>query len=428
MSLLKNRLPVRFRFLIATLIMPLSLLAQLTAPGSNAVRYTFYPSAPGVKNPIFFYCNRTGAERGTLAATRPGGSGTYDFKWYQWNDTTSSFSTLLKTDAGVSSSTLNNLVDGGYKVEIDNAGIYDTSLVGWIFFDKPPLAKASLGQQLCERVALEGDTAASIKRFYYNDIFNGLPLSLKNEITFLWSSDPSSYIPAPDYYLDPKIVNTPPPNREYRLPLEDVTYKLQVYSLGCSSESSFLYNSIHVKADFTPDPVTGEAPLTVAFENKSIRGSSYKWEFGDDSQDSELETPENHTYFVPGSYSVKLTIESNLKCIDSIRYDSIVVEPSILHIPNVFTPDDDGYNDRFMVEAKSLRFISVEVFSQSGLKVYGFSGEGDRLKDWTGWDGKINNTSINASPGVYFYIIRALGWDNVRYDSKLYRGFLYLYR
>jgi hypothetical protein len=81
-----------------------------------------------------------------------------------------------------------------------------------------------------------------------------------------------------------------------------------------------------------------------------------------------------------------------------------------------------------MVEAKSLRFISVEVFSQSGLKVYGFSGEGDRLKDWTGWDGKINNTSINASPGIYFYIIRALGWDNVRYDSKLYRGFLYLYR
>jgi len=50
----------------------------------------------------------------------------------------------------------------------------------------------------------------------------------------------------------------------------------------------------------------------------------------------------------------------------------------------------------------------MEVFSRSGLKVYGFSGEGERLKEWTGWDGNINKSSIKASPGVYYYIIRAL--------------------
>jgi hypothetical protein len=70
----------------------------------------------------------------------------------------------------------------------------------------------------------------------------------------------------------------------------------------------------------------------------------------------------------------------------------------------------------------------MEVYSQSGLKVYGFSGEGEILKNWTGWDGNINNSSIKASPGIYFYVIRALGWDDISYNSKKYRGFVYLYR
>jgi PKD repeat protein len=296
-------------------------------------------------------------------------------------------------------------------------GVYTTSLTGWIFLDKP-YSSASLQNRTCDYVALSG--MAATDTFYYKDPSGGNLVKLPNKVKFLWSSNPASSIPYPDLNINPQTFNPP---------LEDVTYQLQVSdSFGCISQSSFLYQSIHVKADFTPDPVKGEAPLIVAFENKSIRGSSFKWEFGDNTPDSELETPDDHTYFIPGSYSVKLTIESDLHCINSIRYDSIVVEHSSLSIPNVFTPDDDGYNDRFMVEAKSLRFISVEVFSQSGMKVYGFSGEGDRLKSWTGWDGKINNTSGNASPGVYFYIIRALGWDNIRYDTKAYRGFLYLYR
>ncbi|HOB85796.1 MAG TPA: gliding motility-associated C-terminal domain-containing protein, partial [Bacteroidales bacterium] len=143
---------------------------------------------------------------------------------------------------------------------------------------------------------------------------------------------------------------------------------------------------------------------------------------------SNLKDPLPHKYYKPGEYTVLLTIESERHCIDSLRSPTIKVEPSALAIPNVFTPDGDGYNDLFMVESKSLRYLSVEVFSRSGLKVYGFSGEDERLKDWTGWDGNINNSSIKAAPGVYFYIIRAFGWDDIRYDSKEYRGVIYLYR
>ena len=63
-----------------------------------------------------------------------------------------------------------------------------------------------------------------------------------------------------------------------------------------------------------------------------------------------------------------------------------------------------------------------------GLKFTTSSVKEKDLKRWKGWDGNLNNTSIKTSPGVYFYIIRALGWDNINYDSKEYRGVVYLYR
>jgi gliding motility-associated-like protein len=111
-----------------------------------------------------------------------------------------------------------------------------------------------------------------------------------------------------------------------------------------------------------------------------------------------------------------------------MQFDKIVVDPSKLDIPNVFTPDGDGLNDNFMVESKSLQYISVEIFSRSGLRVYSFYGEGEKLREWQGWDGNVNNSSRKASAGVYFYFIRARGWDDVNYDSKEQRGFVYLYR
>lgn len=421
---------MRFWFFALLILMPFSLMAQLTAPGSSAKRIVTYPSIPGRKDQAFFYCNVLGTERGTLTADRSAHAGNRNFTWNKWNDLTTSFSTFIRTDASMISSTINNLTEGGYKVDIDSSGVYDTTLVGWILFDKPPVAIASLAQQLCYRVALSGTATATTDKFFYKDINTGASLSLNNELSFLWSSDPASFIPAPDVYLNPVIQNYPsePPFIDYKLPLEDVTYKLTVSTLGCNSQSSFLYHSIHVKADFEADPVDGEAPLEVTFTNNSVRGSVYTWKFGDKTE-SPLETPDPHTYNVPGKYSVTLIIESDLHCIDSLRRDSLInVELSKLEIPNAFTPNEDGMNDRFMVYGRSLRYVSMEVFSQSGLKVYGFNGEGEILKNWTGWDGNINNSSIKASPGIYYYVVRALGWDDISYNRKKYSGFVYLYR
>lgn len=410
---------MRYRLLLIILAIPLTSLAQLSSPPASAIRNTSYPVSVGRTDPIFIFCNSSGNEKGSLIAESPGGSAPFDFTWYKWNNTAKDFTDLIKTDLSVSSSTLSALDEGGYKVRITNGGGYDTSLYGWIDIDRP-VSIAKLQNFTCDYVALNG--TAYVDTFYYNNPVNGTRLMLKNAYAFLWSSDPVSAIPYPNIELNP-VTFSPP--------LEDVTYKLQVTdSFLCMTESSFPYTSIHVKADFTVDPDKGEAPLKVTITDKSIRGSTYKWEFGDHSTDSisNLKDPGPHIYYKPGEYYINLTIKSDNACVGTMQSEKIVVDPSELNIPNVFTPDGDGINDYFVVESKSLRTINVEIFSQSGMMVYSFSGQGQALADWKGWDGNVNNSSARATPGVYFYIIRAAGWDDVIYGGKQYRGFLYLYR
>jgi gliding motility-associated-like protein len=401
--------------------LPLISSAQFSAPGSSAVRFTSYPSSPTVKDPIFIYCNSTGSQKATLNVRSPHGTGPFNYTWFQWSDATKSFSTLLKTETGVLISSFSNLNEGGYKVVI--SGGFDTAVVSWIAINKP-FSLAALQNATCDYVALKGK--AAVDTFFYRNIVNGIPVRLPDAVKFLWTSEPSSVIPFPDFSLTPQIFDPP---------LEDVTYSLSVTdSYGCVSSSSFFNPSIRVKADFTAEPVTGQAPLVVTITDKSVRAETYKWEFGDSlasvgkikqSFSSRSIIPDPHTYYFPGDYNLILTVTG--KCVDSTKI-KISVDKSSLNVPNVFTPNGDGINDIFVIESKSLNTLSVDIFSRSGRKVYSYLGQDDGLKDWTGWDGNVNSSSVKAAPGIYFYIIKAKGWDDIEYGGKEYRGFVYLYR
>ena len=88
----------------------------------------------------------------------------------------------------------------------------------------------------------------------------------------------------------------------------ELTYELPPHSWGCAAS-----RSIRVTVILPPPPVAdfegdaaGCAPLTVQFINKSLHGEAYLWDFGD-RQYSDEKNPV-HTYYVPGSYIVKLTV------------------------------------------------------------------------------------------------------------------------
>ncbi|HUS85657.1 MAG TPA: gliding motility-associated C-terminal domain-containing protein [Bacteroidales bacterium] len=403
---------MKTRLIILLLLFPAVLWGQISAPGSNAVRNTDYPSAIP-DDPIFIFCSVDGSDKGSLRADSPGGTGPYTFNWSAWDTVADAFLLPVRTDIDMTFSLADSLGEGGYQVHITDGSGYDTTLVAWVHIDSP-FVDAELQDFKCPFVALNGTVDPDL--FYYEDLSSGLQVQLPNDVGFIWSSSPVSSIPNSDHELNPIT---------YDPPLEDVWYKLEVTdSFGCGNESTFFYESIHVLADFGVNPDQGEAPLEVFITDNSIRALNYLWRFGDDSLSTSPD-PVSHIYYKPGEYNLHLSIESDKYCVDSMSLN-ITVEPSSLDIPNVFTPDGNGDNDFFYVESKSLRYLSVQVFSKSGQRVYLFEGKEDALKDWQGWDGYIGGSK--ASPGIYFYIIMAIGWDNVIYEGEEHRGFLYLYR
>lgn len=392
--------------------------SQIYAPDANKILTTNYTSGFARVDTIFVVCSSdaNGDPRtGTLNAKPPSGYSGVDFAWSKYNEINHNYDPPFFTETGVDESEAANLTSGGFRVRVADGVLLDTLFYAWLFIDTP-YVETKIQNFTCEYLALRGNVQAAV--FYYYDPGDQSQIQLQNGVRFEWTSEPHSDIPYPTLELNPVT---------YSPPYEDTWYYLTVTdSMGCTDRASLFYESINVKADMEPQPPSGEAPLEVTFLNNSVNAVKYKWFFGDDSI-SIHENPEPHIYFFPGEYEVVLAAESDAGCIDTMKYQWIEVEPSALEVPNVFTPNGDGYNDYFIVASISLRSIHVEVFSRNGRKVYEFEGYGEELRDWKGWDGKVSGGRY-ASPGVYYYIIEAVGWDNVHYESNIYHGFLHLIR
>jgi gliding motility-associated-like protein len=120
---------------------------------------------------------------------------------------------------------------------------------------------------------------------------------------------------------------------------------------------------------------------------------SWFWEFGDGNDASEQNPV--HVYTEPGEYPVMLVVINQFGCLDTIVKTVNVVDEVI--IPNVFTPNGDGFNDFF--EIKNIQFFGgnqVLIMNRWGRKVFEAA---DYNNDNIKWDGG------DAPAGVYFYVV-----------------------
>ena len=117
-------------------------------------------------------------------------------------------------------------------------------------------------------------------------------------------------------------------------------------------------------------------------------------------------------YAIGGTYTVTLYARKGT-CLESTQHIITVEVPSKLVVPNVFTPNGDGVNDFFFLEAKSLSEISVLIYDRWGHKIYEVISEKGNIV----WDGK-NQLGKEVAEGTYFYIIKATGKDGGSYDKN----------
>jgi len=201
-------------------------------------------------------------------------------------------------------------------------------------------------------------------------------------------------------------------------PSASTNYTVTVSNGLCSSTGSVQVNvAPEVIAAFAPDTTTGEAPLTVNFNNTSTGASTYEWDFGDGNTSTDVSP--THIYTQQGSYMVELVATNNLGCTDTLRFSFIVVdELASLFVPNVFTPNGDGVNDTFSFIEKGISTITVQILNRWGNEVYSWN------KTNSGWDGRSKD-GTDLPDGVYLYIIQAQGIDDKPYN---YQGTVQLIR
>jgi len=163
------------------------------------------------------------------------------------------------------------------------------------------------------------------------------------------------------------------------------------------------------------------APMSCEFLSNANEpvANNYNWEIFKNKQLIIIRKEKDHryTFTEAGEYEVKLMVSNTNLCKDSNTISISVSESSLL-VPNVFTPNGDGQNDQFRVAYKSIISFEAWVYNRWGRKVFYWN---DPQK---GWDGNISGKK--ATPGPYFYVIKATGSDGVKYlkkgDINLLRG------
>ena len=122
--------------------------------------------------------------------------------------------------------------------------------------------------------------------------------------------------------------------------------------------------------------------------------------------DTDVESDETYRYYVRtfGHYTLEGIMKPlvNYSAIKSVRIGhEEPVEEFSYELPNVITPNGDGYNDVFEPKVTGLDLIT-------GAKTVIFNRWGNILWDTDDpliqWDGKSKQTKMDCPPGTYFYV------------------------
>mgnify|MGYP000297440616 FL=1 len=145
--------------------------------------------------------------------------------------------------------------------------------------------------------------------------------------------------------------------------------------------------------------------------------ATWTWIFPDSSNLYFQNTAQSIAFSQGGPQQIGLVITDNLGCIDTALITIFVSDPDIW-VPNVFTPNGDGYNDIVTLPYPSFKSYDIQILNRWGNLVF-------ELKDQTGiavWDGYDFNGQLHTD-GVFFYRLRGEMLGGTLIDKH---GFIHL--
>jgi gliding motility-associated-like protein len=179
------------------------------------------------------------------------------------------------------------------------------------------------------------------------------------------------------------------------------TYSVNVIDInGCLfSDSITVTLNEAPNADFiaNPQPATIENTEITFTSTSTGNPSTYNWsfEFGIPNTSS-VENPVINFPAVPGNYAVSLIVENQNGCIDTLSTFIQIDGAGNLTLPNIFTPNGDGENDRFLPFEEFPGRWQLTVFNRWGTEVFNTSNIA------LGWNGG------DCISGTYYWVIEPL--------------------
>lgn len=166
-------------------------------------------------------------------------------------------------------------------------------------------------------------------------------------------------------------------------------------------------------ADFSYTPAEIDIlDPSVNFTNLSEYGSSFSWDFGDNTVLSDATNP-NHTYAdQPAEYEVTLEVTSENGLCTSVASKIVSIKDVIIYyIPNTFTPGGDLFNDTF----KPVFYSGYDPYDFH-LMIYNRWGEivFETYNAAYGWDGTYGNEGL-VETGVFVW---SLEFQDSQSDKK----------
>jgi gliding motility-associated-like protein len=286
-----------------------------------------------------------------------GGAGEYTYEWYNpnWN--------LIGNSAEI---TVAAPATSTYSVVVtDQCGTSDTTTVKITILSPPLLLEITPDQEICpgDSVQLKVTATGGFGNYYYSWPHSG------DTVSTVWVK--------------------PDRTTEYTVIVKD---DCQTFQVIAKTTVVVVKPDVNFKAITEPKFIG----LPITFQNLTVNGNTYFWDFGDGSTSTMVHP--NNTYDYPGTYEVKLIATDSKGCIDSLTKIITILEEVYLYIPNTFTPGTQNrYNNYFRASTIGIEALSINIFNRWGELLYS-SNDVD-----FSWDGTYRNEIVRD--GTYIWTI-----------------------
>ncbi len=168
-------------------------------------------------------------------------------------------------------------------------------------------------------------------------------------------------------------------------------------------------------ASFTPSPsIITTDELVSQMVNHSVNATTFRWDFGDSTQSSEVIPKHTFPDDREGSYIIELVVISDDGCSDTTHATVTISMDPAFYVPNAFTPDGDEFNQQFTpVFSRKInqQNYHLTIFNRWGEVMF------ESNNPEVGWDGTYRGKL--AKEGIYSWKMEFQPVGNTKRQSVL---------